>query len=63
MKTVLLTIWNDKLSDYPVLDYTLKFWTFSLMALWVVGMSMVLYGLLSGEADIQNATFGVFDYL
>ena len=24
MKTVLLTIWNDKMSDYPVLDYTFK---------------------------------------
>ncbi len=63
MKTVLLTIWNDKLSPYPVLDYTLKFVTYGLLALWAVGMSVLLYGLFSGEADIQNATFGVFDYI
>ena len=63
MKTVLLTIWNDKLSPYPVLDYTLKFVTYGLLALWAVGMSVLLYGLISGEADIQNATFGVFDYI
>ena len=63
MKTVLLTIWNDKLSPYPVLDYTLKFVTYGLLAMWAVGMSVLLYGLFSGEADIQNATFGVFDYI
>lgn len=63
MKTVLLTIWNDKLSPYPVLDYTLKFVTYGLLAMWALGMSVLLYGLISGEADIQNASFGVFDYL
>lgn len=63
MKTVLLTIWNDKLSPYPVLDYILKFVTYGLFAMWALGMSVLLYGLISGEADIQNASFGVFDYL
>ena len=63
MKTVLLTIWNDKMSPYPVLDYTLKFAAYGLLAMWALGMSVLLYGLISGEADIQNATFGVFDYI
>ena len=63
MKTVLLTIWNDRLSPYPAVDYTLKFVTYGLLAMWVLGMSVLLYGIISGEADIQNATFGVFDYL
>jgi hypothetical protein len=63
MKTVLLTIWNDKLSPYPVLDYTLKFVTYGLLAMWALGMGVLLYGLISGEADIQNASFGVFDYI
>jgi hypothetical protein len=31
--------------------------------MWALGMSVLLYGLISGEADIQNATFGVFDYI
>jgi hypothetical protein len=63
MKTVLLKIWNDKLSDYPILDYTFKFWVYGLLAIWVLGMGGLLYGIVSGEADIQNATFGVFDYI
>ena len=63
MKTVLLTIWNDKLSPYPVLDYTFKFVTYGLLAMWALGMGVLLYGLISGEADIQNATLGVFDYI
>ena len=32
-------------------------------AMWVLGMGTLLYGLISGEADVANATFGVFDYL
>ena len=63
MKTVLLTIWNDKMSPYPVLDYTFKFAAYGLLAMWALGMSVLLYGIFSGEADIQNATFRVFDYI
>lgn len=63
MKTVLLEIWNDKLSDYIVLDYLYKIWITGLLGLFVVGMGTLLYGLISGEADIQNATFGIFDTL
>ena len=63
MKTVLLTIWNGKMSPYPVLDYTFKFAAYGLLAMWALGMSVLLYGIVSGEADIQNATFGVFDYI
>lgn len=63
MKTVLLKIWNDKLSDYLVLDYIYKIWITGLLGLFVVGMGTLLYGIISGEADIQNATFGIFDTL
>ena len=63
MKTVLLEIWNDKLSDYIVLDYIYKIWITGLLGLFVVGMGTLLYGIISGEADIQNATFGIFDTL
>ncbi len=51
------------MSDYIVLDYILKSTTYGLMAMWVLGMGTLLYGLISGEADVANATFGVFDYL
>jgi hypothetical protein len=30
--------------------------------LFYVGMTGLLYGLISGEADVANATFGIFDY-
>jgi hypothetical protein len=63
MKTVLLTIWNDKLSDYPILDYIFKFWTYGLLVLWILGMGGILYGIISGEADIANASFGIFDHI
>jgi hypothetical protein len=63
MKTVLLEIWNDKLSDYVVLDYLYKIWITGLLGLFVIGMGTLLYGIISGEADLQNATFGIFDTL
>lgn len=63
MKTLLLSIWNEKLSDYSVLDYTFKVWVYGLMGMFVLGFTTLLYGIISGEADIANATFGIFDTL
>jgi len=63
MKTLLLQIWNDKLSDYIVLDYIFKLWIYGLLGFWVLGFVAIMYGIISGEADIQNATFGIFDTL
>lgn len=63
MKNLLLEIWKDKLSDYVILDYTYKIWITGLLALFVVGFVTLLYGLISGEADVSNATFGIFDTL
>lgn len=63
MKYVLLKIWNDKMSDYLLIDYLFKVTAYALMVMWVLGMSMLLYGLISGESDVSNASFGVFDYL
>lgn len=51
------------MSDFIVLDYILKSITYGLMGLWVLGMGTLLYGLISGEADVANASFGVFDYI
>jgi hypothetical protein len=63
MKNLLLEIWKDKLSDYVILDYTYKIWISGLLALFAIGFVTLLYGLISGEADVQNATFGIFDTL
>jgi hypothetical protein len=59
---ILVEIWKDKLSDYVIMDYIAKIWITGLLLLFVVGFATLMYGIISGEADIQNATFGVFDY-
>ena len=40
------------------------FWNldFRLMILFWVGWTTLVYGILSGEVDFENATFGIFDY-
>ena len=59
---VLVEIWKDKLSDYVIMDYIAKIWITGLLFMFVLGFATLMYGIISGEADIQNATFGVFDY-
>lgn len=58
-----MEIFTEKLSDYKVVDVLLKLWVAGLFGLFVLGMISILYGIISGEADIQNATFGIFDTL
>jgi len=59
---VLAEIWNDRMHDNIVWNFILKVWIFGLLGLFVLGFATLMYGIISGEADIQNATFGVFDY-
>ena len=58
-----MEIFTQKMSDYKVVDIMLKLWVGVLLGLFVLGMISILYGVISGEADIQNATFGIFDTL
>lgn len=51
--TLLLKIWQA----------FLLVWVSSLFLLFIVGWTVLVYGLLSGQADYSNATFGVFDTL
>jgi hypothetical protein len=60
---ILLEIWKDKLSDYVILDYIYKLWITGLLVMFVVGFTTLIYGIVSGQADISNATFGIFDTL
>jgi len=59
----LSTMFTEKLSDYKIIDVILKIWIAGLLGLFVLGMISILYGIISGEADIKNATFGIFDTL
>jgi len=56
-------IFTEKTSDYKLLDIVIKAWIAGLLVLFAVGFVSIIYGIISGEADIQNATFGVFDTL
>jgi len=56
-------IFMEKASDYWWMDIILKVWIASLLILFVVGWTGLVWGIVSGEADIQNATFGIFDTL
>jgi len=56
-------IFMEKASDYWWMDIILKVWIAGLMVLVVLGFTGLIWGIVSGEADIQNATFGIFDTL
>ena len=56
-------IFMERVSDYKVLDIILKAWIAGLMILFVVGFTGLIWGIVSGEADIENATWGIFDTL
>jgi hypothetical protein len=56
-------IFMEKASDYWWMDIILKVWIASLLILVVLGFTGLIWGIVSGEADIQNATFGIFDTL
>jgi len=60
---VLKAIFTEKASDYKVMDIIAKIWIAGLLFMFVLGFVSIIYGIISGEADIQNATFGVFDTL
>ena len=63
MGNFLIQTWKDKLSDYVIMDYILKIWISGLLFMFVLGFVSIMYGIISGEADISNATFGIFDTL
>ena len=60
---VLKAIFTEKASDQKIREIIAKIWIAGLMVLFVVGFATMMYGIISGEADVQNATFGVFDTL
>ncbi len=56
-------IFMEKASDYWWMDIILKVWIASLLILVVLGFTGLIWGIVSGEADIQNATSGILDTL
>ena len=54
---------NEKFSDYKVIDIILKVWLTALLILWVIGMTTLLYTIITEPSVMDNATFGIFDTL
>ena len=60
---ILVEIWKDRLHDNMIWNLILKLWITGLLFMFVLGFATLIYGFISGEADVQNASFGVFDTL
>ena len=60
---ILVEIWKDTLQDNIIWNFILKLWITGLLFMFVLGFVTLIYGFISGEADVQNASFGVFDTL
>lgn len=54
---------NEKFSDYKLIDIILKVWVTALLILWVIGMTTLLYTIITDPSVMDNATFGIFDTL
>lgn len=62
-KTIDMNYLNEKFSDYKVIDIILKVWLTALLILWVIGMTTLLYTIITDPSVMDNATFGIFDTL
>jgi hypothetical protein len=57
-------MWNDaETKQEKAVAVFFGSWVAILMVMFWVGFSLLIYGVISGEADIQNATWGIFDTL
>ena len=62
MKTVLLQIWNEQMSDYLVLDYILKIVAYGLLVIAFSGISKMMFEIITNPSQFDNVQFGIFDY-
>jgi len=59
----MVDMWNDaETVNEKVVAVFFSTWIAILLVLFYVGMTALIYGMVSGEADVANATFGIFDY-
>mgnify|MGYP000029173561 FL=1 len=63
MKTVLLQIWNEPMSDYLVVNYILKVAATGLLVLAFSGIGKMIFEIVTNPSQFNNVTFGVFDYI
>ena len=59
----MVDMWNDaKTVNEKIVAVFFSTWITILLVMFYVGMTSLIYGLITGEADVANATFGIFDY-
>lgn len=63
MKTVLLHMWKEPMSDYLVLNYILKVVAFGLLIMAFSGIGKMIFELVTNPSQFNNVTFGLIDYI
>lgn len=63
MKTVLLHMWKEPMSDYLVLNYILKFVAFGLLIMSFSGIGKMIFEIVTNPSQFNNVTFGLIDYI
>jgi len=63
MKEIFIEMFTERMSDYKVVDIILKIWTAGLLVLFVLGISKIIFELITNPSSFDNATFGIFDYI
>ncbi len=63
MKTVLLHMWKEPMSDYLVLNYILKFISFGLLIMAASGIGKMIFEIVTNPSQFNNVTFGLIDYI
>ena len=63
MITMIKAIFKSKMSDYLIVDVTVKIVLAGLLIMWVLGMVQLLYHLITNPSAMDNATFGLIDTL
>jgi len=59
----MVDMWNDaRTVNEKIVAVFFSTWIAILLVMFYVGMTSLIYGLISGKADVANATFGIFDY-
>ena len=63
MKTVLLHMWKEPMSDYLVLNYLLKVVAFGLLIMAFSGIGKMIFEIVTNPSQFNNVTFGLIDYI
>ena len=53
-------LWKD--ANTPT-DFIIVMWIYLLFGLFTIGWTSIVFGIVTGQVDLNNATFGIFDTL